>query len=236
MSKTRVSDSTGGPSSKDADVVVGQGVRAFLTSDLTTDVRDELFRMYVDVYGNAGQDLWFKKAGDLAYYPRGYLQMAPSSDQDTGSHKIVWFVLYQTFAQANKISLLVHNGTVAGKQMLFDHLALLLVTKGHILEASGAPSHILRTRYRIFPMSDQSDIEYALDAHAKGYGIRMNAAYRVGSADHVYERTTGDFVNRECLFGRICNHAKQQWLKANFQQRGCCDRQCVYEENDDEDQ
>jgi hypothetical protein len=210
-----------------SETAVGQGVRAFTTANLTSDVRDELFRMYVAVYGDAGQDLWFKQAADLSYYPRGYLQM--------NGEKIVWFVLYQTFPQANKLSLLVHDSTPMGKQMLFDHLALLLVTKGYILEASGAPSHILRTRYRIFPMIDQSDIEFALDAHAKKYVIRMNPTYRMASADHVYERTTGAYVNRECLFGRICNHAKQQWLTANFKQQGCCDRRCVYDEDDNDD-
>lgn len=213
-----------------------KGVESFETVTLDDATQTEMFTMYVKTYSSAGQSLWFKQSKDLLYYSYGYMQRSPETQS------ILWFVLYQPFSNANKISLLVHDGSAIAKQLMFDQLAQLLVTKGYVLEASGAPAHILKSRYRIFPMTDQQDIEFALDASAKGYTIEMNPKFTLTNGEHVYTRRVGAFANNENLFGRICDHKKQQWLRAQFKDGSAsandssCDRRCMYDDVDDVDE
>jgi hypothetical protein len=188
-----------------------------------------LFDMYVSTYLSAGESVWFKTPEQLEVYSRGY-----QKHYDDGT--LAWFILYQPFPQANKISLLVHDGSIHAKQDMFDNLAQLLVKKGNIMEASGAPAHILTQRYRLLPMQNQSDIEFALDVAAKEYKILMNPAYTPFATtdklkSFVYTRLSGGYANRESLFGRICNNLKQQWRNA-YQTNHKCDRECLYEDDD----
>jgi hypothetical protein len=199
------------------------GAEWYLTSTdkIDDDTLQNMFEMYKKTYGGAGQTLWFKSKESLKNYPCNVFILKDD--------KIRGFIMYQLRDYMNKISLLVHDNTSEMKEMVMVKVVELLKMHGWMLEAAGAPSWILRSKYGLKPIMDKDIIEKALGiaivaGDQKQY-IEMNPDYKHDKNSHVYKHhyvtykdgvEVNHIVNDESLFGNICYKFT----------KNSCDREC----------
>lgn len=160
---------------------------------------DEIFRLYYTTYTQARETIWFNTVDELYEYPMDCAYYYVSNEE-----KLICGMLFRKLPMVNKISLLYHDGTEKAKKLLMDELARLLVSEGYVIEASGAVSWILRSRYHLMPIVDVAYIATALDIESKGDIIQMNLDYDINDKDsYVYVKQTGGYTLYESLFGRM---------------------------------
>jgi len=97
---------------------------------------------------------------------------------------------------ANKISIILNDDKPFSKQYIFDILSKLLVSNyGYVLEASGAVSHILKSRYNIVP--NKIDKVKLIYPEERLIDIK---------AETIYTRITpgGHHIKDKELFGKMC--------------------------------
>lgn len=160
---------------------------------------DEIFKLYYKTYVQAGETLWFQTSEQLYNYSskdKAYLFIE--------NGEIISGMLLRKLPLAEKIYLIFHNGSQRSKKILLDELARMIVSEGYIIEASGALSWVLRSRYKIMPQLDLEYIMKALDIEAKGEMIDLNLNYNIYEKDNFsYIRYSGGYMMKETLFGRI---------------------------------
>ncbi len=168
----------------------------FETSSLTPDKKINLFNMYLSTYKCVGQEVWFKDENKMfSCYTNGITSQINNN---------ICFILYRKFGMNNKLSVLIHDSTREGKDLLMNTLAYLVTKPGWIFECTGAPYHILKTKYNIDPIVDEDKIKSLLNCSEIKYEIIMNK-----SEDKTYTYTRGFkeddtvYENRENLFGTI---------------------------------
>ena len=118
------------------------------TPELSDEIKEHMFNMYITTYGGAGQELWFKTVEKLfsPNYTCGIILDNTSNTliQDIKPENIKVFSIYQLKKYVNKLSLTCHDGTNEGKQAAVNLRLEYIKKPGWILEASGATSWILR--------------------------------------------------------------------------------------------
>ena len=121
--------------------------------------------------------------------------------------EILYFIMFQTRKHANKISLIVNNGTDEGKNKMFKLLETLLNTKGWFIEASGAVSWIFRSKYNIPIIYNQTKIEELLDINIDMEKIVITPNFDLKDKNsnlytyQYYKDGLIQFQNVETLFG-----------------------------------
>jgi hypothetical protein len=173
-----------------------------ILSILNEDEKNILYNMYANTYESAGQPLWFKNPREL-FNNRYKCLICKNFDYTTA------YLLLQFKTNFNKISLICHDGTQKGKQILFELLEDLLKNPGTIMEASDAVSWVLRKKE--CPMIlEKTDIENALDiVNSKHDKIKMNESFAINNKNtQSYTRIFTDNENNtyysdETLFGSI---------------------------------
>lgn len=170
------------------------------TSRVNPHDLQRMYDMYVDSYGKAGEKLWFKSPEDLQRYPCSYVVRYEGD-------KLLCYIMYQLRKHANKISLIVHDGTREGKDQVMDLVASLLAKRGWILEASGAVSWVLRKK-NVPYIETQEMIEKLLDIkNSDSERVIMNSNFTYGNKDtnkyvhSYYKDGVVMFENNETLFG-----------------------------------
>ena len=106
---------------------------------------------------------------------------------------------------ANKISVILNDDKNFSKQYIFDILVKLLVSNyGYILEASGAVSHILKSRYNIKP----NNIEKVKLIYEEERLVDIKN-------DTIYTRLTpsGHRIEEKELFGKMCTQDYRNFAK-----------------------
>lgn len=157
-----------------------------------------MFNMYVKSYSAAGQDLWFKSPQDLQRYSCKVAQVCSQEG-------IVAYVLFQTRQTANKISLIVHNGTPEGKSALMNLLVSLLKQNGFYIEAAGAVSWTLR-KLNVPVLHNAEEISELLNIDRSRESIELNPNFDINdknSQSYVhkfYYDGIVQYANNETLF------------------------------------
>jgi hypothetical protein len=175
-------------------------------NELNEDEKENLFMMYKNSYGNAGQPLWFKDKNEL--FSRYPCIVTLNNDYST------IYALFQFKTKFNKISLVCHNGTDDGKRKSVELRYMLISQPGWILEASGASSWMLRKKNAPY-FKDKDAIETALDIiDNPNDKIIINDSFDYNNKEsHHYIRVYRDINNdkeyrsEETLFGTAsCNY------------------------------
>jgi len=167
-------------------------------ADADSEELQFMFNMYVNSYSAAGQDLWFKSPRDLQRYSCKVAQMCSMDG-------IIAYVLFQTRKTANKISLIVHNGTQEGKTALMNLLVSLLKQNGYYIEAAGAVSWTLR-KLGVPVLHNAEEISGLLNIDPSRESIELNPDFDLkdkNSQSYVhkfYNDGVVQFANAETLF------------------------------------
>lgn len=160
---------------------------------------DEIFKLYYKTYTQAGEVLWFQTSEQLYNYSKkdkAYIFVE--------NGEIISGMLLRKLSMCDKIYLIFHNGTQRSKKILLDELARMLVSDGYIIEASGALSWVLRSRYKIMPQLEIGYIMRALDIENRGETIQVNLNYDINFKENFsYTRYSNGYAMKETLFGRI---------------------------------
>ena len=164
-----------------------------------------LYKMYSETYTAAGEELWFKSSQDMLRYPCTIIANV------NGNGKLISFIMYQLWSKVNKISLFGHDGTPEGKKNVMDRIAQQLVTPGFVLEAAGAVSWVLRSRYNLAPTTDRNKIKRIFNIEDDSL-LEVTPNYNMNDrAAFVYTRLSKDltsgqiYIMKESLFGISCD-------------------------------
>ena len=181
-------------------------------SHINDEMLHKLYNMYVETYSKAGQTIWFTDPSQLRKYNCSFILNTDSSNTING------FIMYQLYTYGNKISLFGYS-TDDAKTHVLAKIATLLQSPGWMLEASGAVSWVLRSKYHLKPITSNDMIERLLDIHLINSNayieeqiIIMNPNYQYNDRNsQVYEhvflnRLTNEilFSNQESLFAHEC--------------------------------
>ena len=186
-----------------------------------------MYAMYAKTYTDAGQELWFKNADEL--FRRYPCFLTINNNQEKA------YIMYQFKSNFNKISLVCHDSTPEGKNLVVDLLVKLLSSPGYILEAASAVSWVLRKR-GVHIISDKEDIEKALDIspNNKSDVIVMNPNFSMNDKNQqAYKRIFTDnsgkqFTSDDTLFGLApCKFNTQSCNNNNTCESKKCMRKCV---------
>ena len=162
--------------------------------------KNNIFKMFIDCYKD---NAWFSDKNVFYHLYKRILYYK------TNNMFGAYLMLRQT-SVGIKIVLIAHNNSQIMKQIVMNKLAQLLVTPGYYMEASEAVSHILKSRYNIFPIDDIEKIKIVLSDYIdRGDVIIKNENYKIGCDEEVYTRTSkkvnGVFKSRlESLYGIPC--------------------------------
>jgi hypothetical protein len=166
--------------------------------DANNEQLEEMFRMYVSTYSGAGQELWFKTPSDLQRYACKVAKVCAGD-------AVKAFLLYQARPAANKISLIVHDGTNQGKYAIMNLLVSMLKRGGFYIEAAGAVSWSLR-KLRVPVLHDANKISNLLGIDPSKESIEINPDFDIddkNSQSYVHKfHSDGvvQFTNTETLF------------------------------------
>ena len=138
------------------------------------------------------------------------------------------YILYQYRSTVNKISLVCHDGTQEGKDMLIHLLTNMLRKPGYVIEASNAMSWVLR-KHNIPYFTDIDMIKHILDiGSSQSENIIINHNFDPSDKRKQYyihqyiDNGIVTFANSDTLFGsspcvfigylcdRKCQEPKQQ--------------------------
>jgi len=184
--------------------------------------KDILFEMYAQTYTNAGQSLWFREKNELFGHER-YKCITTYKDK---SNMFKTFIIFQFKTKFNKISVVAHNGSSEGKEMMIKLLKTVLSIPGYVIEASDAMSWVLR-KAKIPIIDSKHKIEEALD-------IQSN-----DPNDVIVMNDDFDYSNKNTQqYTRIFRDVKKQKIYESketlFGTNGCvfnspynCNRECV---------
>ena len=185
-------------------------------TNLDPDDKTQMFKMYTESYGNAGEELWFKTEEEL-------FNRYPCVISFEGSY-LTAYAMFQLRSNYNKISLICHNGTEEGKKQIIDIVHKLINEPGWIIEAAGSVSWLLRKKKAPI-IEQQSDIAIALDVAEKD--IEMNNTFDYETKmTYQYTRSYTDntktppqtFLSQETLFGTLSS--------CKYDNIDKCDRTC----------
>lgn len=182
--------------------IISGGWEIVQTTTITNDDLKHLYNMYITTYKSSKQDIWFKSSDDLKRYDcMAYIL------REQGI--ITSAIMYQPRDYGNKISLLLHDNTSDGKKHLMDGVAKLLTKKGWYLEAAGAVSWVLRSRYTTPIVKDKKMIEKCVIRNKKTEKIVLNDNFNKDDKDsyfykHIYDESGQTYINNETLFGIPC--------------------------------
>jgi len=163
---------------------------------LTIEEKQEIFKLYKISYSNIEKETGreYKTVNELLNFYSDVVYFIKNG---------VFFggFLSNKIKNANKISVIVTNGTSYSKQYVYDILAKLLSANyGYILEASGAVAAILKNRYNI-TSNNVTIIEHLYPGKITR---KDNNRYDRQTRNHIVE-------NKE-LFGKICdNNIHKSW-------------------------
>lgn len=194
---------------------------------MSNKLANRLYDLYKQTYANAGQELEITSVEALL---NAYPCIFEVLEDEEGN--IIAAFAYQVvdfYPKANKISLLMHDGSEEAKQQLMDRIGELLQTPGYVLEASGAVAKVLMRKvqtgkrgYGLKPFMDENKINTVLNLQEQVYKIKMNPN---GSGE--YQRLSYDKtkIMTEFLFGTPC----EEWDPSNceFEKEGNCKKDCT---------
>jgi hypothetical protein len=201
-------------------------INKFYTKNLSNDAREKMYAMYAKTYTDAGQSLWFKNADALfSRYPC-FLTINNSQEKA--------YVMYQFKSKFNKISLVCHDSSPEGKNLVVELLVKLLSSPGYILEAASAVSWVLRKK-GVPVMTNKNDIEKALNIvpENKSDVIVMNPDFSMNNkTQQSYKRIFTDsngkqFTSEDTLFGLVPCKFNTNWCTNNSCESKKCTRKCV---------
>lgn len=190
--------------------------------DLSDQKLQELFTMYKTSYEQADQEVWLSEPTQLRTYTCSVMSIEKGG-------KTVCALMYRNTWIANKISLICHDGTREGKDMMMEKISKLVQTPGWIIEASGGVSWVLRNTYRLSPIRNESIIRRVLNLNRKrNQDIQMNPKFRMEDKHqqvytHIYYDYQGrvKYQNQESMFGIECLRFSQQGDLSS------CSRRCI---------
>ena len=176
-------------------------LQRLVSNEISNSHKNEMFQMYVISYSGANQELWFKNAEQMFNYQCSLLAVI-------NGDKIICFVMYQTRPYANKLSLGCHDGSALGKNLAIIMRATLLSMPGWVVEASGATSWILRSKYNTPIIKDITLIKKILGIENKiDETVEINDEFDILDKNSYYYAhkyfANGILVfsNKETLFG-----------------------------------
>ena len=137
-------------------------IRTTCIKYLSNAEKQQLYEMYTQTYIDAHMDIWYPTPEVL--FQKYHFLLSLKNKYTTA------YVLYTNKIGYSKISVICHNSTDEGKEMLINLLVKLLSKNGYIMEATGAVSWILRKR-GVHMIKRKKEIEELL-------GISANDPYR----------------------------------------------------------
>jgi Methyltransferase domain. len=180
------------------------------TRDLNEATLAQIYNMYARSYSEANLDLWLDSPQELANYSDSIMYLERNK-------KIISVLMYKLLSNTNKISLVAHDSTREGKDKMIEKIVQLMSTSGWIIEASGALSWILRSKYNLSPITDKNVIYSLLHISDKQrQKIQMNPDYNEQDKTkqvytHIYYSRDGKLQhqNAESLFGNVCRSCSE---------------------------
>ena len=188
-----------------------------LSDDIGENVKKKLYKMYIDTYKRNGLEIWFKTKEFMFIYPCNIII-------NTHKNEIKGFIMFQKREKINKISLIAHDNTHYGKNIIINTI-LNALNNGYVIEASGKLSWVLRKMNAPY-IKNKNIIENILDIHKNKNNqqeIKINKLFNYNDRfshhyKHIYIINKKiDHINDVTLFGREYNC---KWTSDK------CDRKC----------
>ena len=175
------------------------------TAKLSKEQLDRMVEMYNSTYSYLGKEnMWWKTPDQvrtgLLYYEHT-IQLCLKAGSESAPNCCF---LYNERPMANKISVVLHDGTKEGKKFMMKQLTELLISPGWMMEASDALSWCLRTKQRLIPITDLDLATKMLNLDGKTEKLVPNLKYDPtdkGSQMYTHHYLVDGFANPETLFG-----------------------------------
>ena len=188
------------------------------TSALDEDEKQRLFALYTIVYASV-------EVHTLRVIPNGDSLMSVYSNVIYFTHNDIIFsaFLLNKMNIVYKLSVILHDNTVMGKQYTYDMMAKLLIYgRGYVIEASDAVEHILESRYNIKPNSlDKVQLifpseKYLIEAYFRDSSLGESESKSAMTDEGRYIRTTlrsGNRIVGKKLYGLLCHVHTKTFVK-----------------------
>jgi hypothetical protein len=202
-----------------------------LLNEAKDDIMVKIYNLYVMTYN--------RRIGALVFTDRNQFKNTYTcvtyyieTESDIESIKCFIFIIEKSFS--NHLSLIGDDQTPLGKQLLFDHVASLLVTPGYYYEtlAGSVSSRVLRFQYRLMPILRSDVIARLLELDKGRDDIRMKSSFNFSDPnDFVYIKYvmcrndgTCQYSIRSVMFGMGCSEG---FVQMEMTGSGC-NRKCLY--------
>ena len=179
-------------------------------TELNKEESDRLFELYKLVYCDIE-----KKTGRVCENPNQIKNQYSDVVYFVKNNIIFGGLFSNKLKYANKISIILHDNTLYGKQYIFDILNKLLNQYGYIIEASEAPEKILKIWYKLKP----------LDIDIIKFIFGENNIIDKSNDEPRYDRKTkNNVIENKQLFGKLCKSTySKSWSKVMVLNRNIFD-------------